>query len=486
MLTVQFEEGDAIVWETTADSARPERHAYTPALFVGGPSKARTHVRAALADDPKVASLDTVHRYPDLHADEREPVLRVAVERVGEIRTLAREIRTRHEAGSFAPGTLRLYDVDLDPGARYCLDTGRSPVPDRDLRTLALDLPAAARADDDLSGLRIDGDPVSGGEARTLAALADRLERVDPDVLVCSTGRIVPLVVAAADRHGIDCPLGRRPGVTQRAGANTVESYGRVLHSPARYAVPGRVIVDREGSFLYDEGGLPGLRDLAARSRRPLQATARGSIGTILTSIEIREARSRDVLVPWNKWEPEAFSTVPTLHDADRGGFTFAPAVGVHEDMIEVDFASLYPSIMVEYNVSPETVGCDCCANDRVPGLDYSICEERGFMADVLDPLIQDRADMKARIAADGIGDDERERLEAQADALKWILVSSFGYQGYRNAKYGRIEAHEAINAFAREILLDAKDRLEAAGWRVVHGIVDSLWVTARDDPDPI
>ena len=47
--------------------------------------------------------------------------------------------------------------------------------------------------------------------------------------------------------------------------------------------------------------------------------------------------------------------------------------------------------------------------------------------------------------------------------------------------KFGRTECHEAINAFARDILLTAKQRLEADGWRVIHGIVDSIWVT----PDP-
>jgi DNA polymerase I len=72
---------------------------------------------------------------------------------------------------------------------------------------------------------------------------------------------------------------------------------------------------------------------------------------------------------------------------------------------------------------------------------------------------------------------------------LKWILVSCFGYQGFSNAKFGRIEVHEAINAYARDILLTAKEHLEAGGWRVLHGIVDSIWVTPRegvDEPEPI
>jgi DNA polymerase I len=60
--------------------------------------------------------------------------------------------------------------------------------------------------------------------------------------------------------------------------------------------------------------------------------------------------------------------------------------------------------------------------------------------------------------------------------------VSCFGYQGFSNAKFGRIEVHEAINAYARDILLTAKERLEAGGWRVLHGIVDSIWVTPREE----
>jgi DNA polymerase I len=75
--------------------------------------------------------------------------------------------------------------------------------------------------------------------------------------------------------------------------------------------------------------------------------------------------------------------------------------------------------------------------------------------------------------------------LNGRSSALKWILVACFGYQGFSNAKFGRIECHETINAFAREILLNTKERLEEGGWRVLHGIVDSIWVTPNPEiPD--
>ncbi|MGB1462657.1 MAG: hypothetical protein ACPG8Q_03900, partial [Candidatus Poseidoniaceae archaeon] len=60
----------------------------------------------------------------------------------------------------------------------------------------------------------------------------------------------------------------------------------------------------------------------------------------------------------------------------------------------------------------------------------------------------------------------------------KWLLVTCFGYTGYRNARFGRIEAHEAICAWAREVMLEGIEAARADGWDVVHGIVDSLWIT--------
>jgi DNA polymerase elongation subunit (family B) len=68
---------------------------------------------------------------------------------------------------------------------------------------------------------------------------------------------------------------------------------------------------------------------------------------------------------------------------------------------------------------------------------------------------------------------------------LKWILVTCFGYTGYRNARFGRIECHESINAYGREIMLQASGMAEERGYRVLHGIVDSLWLEGGDgDPE--
>ena len=38
------------------------------------------------------------------------------------------------------------------------------------------------------------------------------------------------------------------------------------------------------------------------------------------------------------------------------------PPIGLHTRVAEVDFASMYPTIMAIHNISPETVNCSCCA----------------------------------------------------------------------------------------------------------------------------
>ncbi len=253
--------------------------------------------------------------------------------------------------------------------------------------------------------------------------------------------------------------------------------------------MPGRAIIDESNTFFYGETNLDGVLNLVSRSNKPVQELAWASIGNVLTAIQICEAHNRGVLVPWNSWRHEFYKPMGTLHDADRGGFIFAPEVGLHEDVHELDFSSLYPNIICTRNVSPDVIRCDCHSDrDDVPGLGYSICDDRGYLVDVLQPIIDARDEIKAAIRRekerDGPDEDRLAELEGRSGALKWILVACFGYQGFSNAKFGRIECHEAINAFAREILLTAKQRLEAGGWRVVHGTVDSIWVTPDPDVD--
>jgi DNA polymerase I len=480
MYTFDFlEDGGVRRWTATSDGATATIDTdYRPTIYVGSEDwETVAGVREDIAAHPKVADVAATSKRPGWRHEETD-LLRVEVSHIDAVDALAPQI-----ANMDRPGTLRLYNVDFSRQFRYCLETDCSPVPDRDLETLSIDVPTG-----ELSGpsgfetVTIDGQSVSGDRLAVLDTVLDRIQALDPDVLVVSSAAVIPQLFelgAAHDREPVS--VGREPGYQQLAGQSTYESYGQVGHSPARYAVPGRAVIDRSNTFFYSQTNLEGVLDLVERSRKPLQELGWASIGNVLTAIQIREARRRSVLVPWRSWRHEQFKTMGQLHAADRGGTTFSPEVGLHEDVHELDFASMYPNIIVTRNISPETIRGDCPESRTVPGLGYEICTERGYLPDVLEPLIEDREAIKAeRSAADD--PERRAELAGRSEAIKWILVSCFGYQGFSNAKFGRIEAHEAINAYARRLLLTAKDHLEEGGYRVLHGIVDSIWVTPRSD----
>ena len=57
----------------------------------------------------------------------------------------------------------------------------------------------------------------------------------------------------------------------------------------------------------------------------------------------------------------------------------------------------------------------------------------------------------------------------------------AIGYLGFKNARFGKIDAHIATCAFSREALKKATAIAESKGFRLIHGIVDSMWLEKKD-----
>jgi DNA polymerase elongation subunit (family B) len=231
---------------------------------------------------------------------------------------------------------------------------------------------------------------------------------------------------------------------------------------------------------------MEGVIELARLAKIPVQRMARTSPGTAITSMQLDRAFQEGILIPWRKGEPEQFKTAWDLLVADKGGLVFQPRLGIFEDVAEIDYASMYPTIMAIHNISPETVLCGCCENHRVPEDGYSICEKKeGIVPKTLRPILARRTWLKkmAKQSDCGLNDKEikkKENYDRKQTALKWMLVTCFGYLGYRNARFGRIEAHEAVTAFGRDKLLQAKEICEEEGFELLHAITDSLWIRKK------
>jgi len=312
-----------------------------------------------------------------------------------------------------------------------------------------------------------------------LRTLRERILRYDPDLLLTAWGDtwLLPKLLEWAGQENLSLPLNREleAGVIRRQ-ERSYFAYGQVIYRGEQVKLFGRYHIDIHNAVMYRDYGLDGIWELARVTSLPVQTVARVSPGTGISAMQIVTALRQNILVPWHKQEPEALRSAAGQSRTDLGGLVAQPPVGLHRDVAEIDFISMYPSIMRHFNISPELVG--------------EQGDEPGLIPKTLAPLLDKRVAIKQALMTLPHDHADYKRFKAFASAHKWLLVTCFGYLGYKNARFGRIEAHEAVTALGREILLQAKEVAEELGFTVLHMYVDGIWVrkdgckTVRDfDP---
>ncbi|MFM8320136.1 MAG: DNA polymerase domain-containing protein, partial [Chloroflexota bacterium] len=320
-----------------------------------------------------------------------------------------------------------------------------------------------------------------------LLNLAGLLQRCDPDLLLTAWGDtwLLPHLLEQAGALGIALPLNREPGLPPLHKKEcSYQAYGQVVHRGRQVHLFGRWHIDAGNAMMYQDYALDGVLESARAGGLPVQQAARLSPGAGISAMQIVTALRQGILTPWRKQQVEQAKSLPELVRADQGGLVYQPIPGLHHDVAEIDFISMYPSIMARFNISPETMHAQAAgpgpASERVqvPGLALWIdAHTPGLVPQTLRPLLEKRIALKQRIAGLPAWDPRRAVYRARAQAHKWLLVTCFGYLGYKNARFGRIEAHQAVTAYSRECLMQAKEAAEEAGFEVLHLYVDGLWV---------
>ena len=323
-------------------------------------------------------------------------------------------------------------------------------------------------------------------ERALLIGLAAILHQYDPDLIVSDYGDtwLLPHLLDLAKSSHTHLPLCRdRDRPPQRKQERTLQSYGRVIHRGGQVILFGRLHIDRRNAMMFGDYGLEGAFEIARVSGLNIQTAARNSPGAGITAMQILTALHDEILVPYRKQQTEMQKSALDLIHADRGGLIATPLLGLFEHVAEIDFVSMYPSIIRHFNISPETMGAKTETSVFVPGVNLVIDQGRqGLLPATLGPLLDKRIGIKHLLADLHPSDCRTATLKARAQAIKWLLVVCFGYTGYRNARFGRIEAHMSITAYARDIILQAKEVAESMDYLVIGMYVDCLWICKPGD----
>ncbi|KAH7885786.1 hypothetical protein F5I97DRAFT_1936758 [Phlebopus sp. FC_14] len=168
--------------------------------------------------------------------------------------------------------------------------------------------------------------------------------------------------------------------------------------------------------------------------------------------------------------------------DKYKGGLVFEPKRGLWDKYILVmDFNSLYPSIIQEYNIDFTTVERppEEEADDKIPEPPNSAVPQ-GVLPRLIATLVQRRRQVKSLMKDRSITHAKLLQYDIKQQALKLTANSMYGCLGFENSRfYARPLA--ALTTFkGREILTHTRELAESLQLDVVYGDTDSVFVNSN------
>jgi DNA polymerase I len=165
------------------------------------------------------------------------------------------------------------------------------------------------------------------------------------------------------------------------------------------------------------------------------------------------------------------------------GAIVLKPEPGLHENIAALDFKSMYPNLMITYNLSPDTYlppkePAPPCGFYEAPEVKHRFRKEpAGFYKEVLSYLINVRDEIRSRMKKISPESVEYRVLDARQKAVKVITNASYGYAGWVGARWYIKPVAEAATAWGRHTILNAIDIAKRDGLKVVYGDTDSIFL---------
>jgi len=160
---------------------------------------------------------------------------------------------------------------------------------------------------------------------------------------------------------------------------------------------------------------------------------------------------------------------------AQHGGHVLEPVAGLHRNVWVFDFKSLYPNIIRTFNIDPLSyVESPEAAADLIETPGGSFKRAPAILPGLLDDLFPRRE--AAKKAGDAVA----------AQSIKILMNSFYGVLGTSACRFYNPALANSITGSGREMLLWSKRWFEEAGFRVLYGDTDSLFVGSGSlEPPP-
>jgi DNA polymerase-2 len=285
-----------------------------------------------------------------------------------------------------------------------------------------------------------------------LQQFSDYVHEKDLDIIVCmgdyDNGKLLRYLFDRAKKIGFDLQLERDAKLKGRICISS--SYRKTTY--------------------FDEFGFAGLIERARFGFLPLDMAAKYGINRLIDSRNCFELIQRGFVIPSRNHgidNHEHIRTVEQIVSGDKGGMVISPQIGLHEDVLALDYDNEYANLIVNHNLSYETVD----------GWE----DRKGLLPTVVERYLKRRIHLKKLLKELPRDSTEYVYCEQRVNSLKNILVCLYGSTGSLWNRYGNVLAFEEINRLSREVLIKTKDIVQELGYKLVYADTDSVFIKKKD-----
>lgn len=163
------------------------------------------------------------------------------------------------------------------------------------------------------------------------------------------------------------------------------------------------------------------------------------------------------------------------------GAYTEVFDTGVFDDVIVMDFKSLYPTVMLLYNVSFETVSnkfTDIPIGNNV----YFKKDKLGIIPELLYDLYKKRMNYRDLMIKNKKNNDLYNIYKVKQNAYKILMNSRYGEFGFVRSRIYNLKCADSITFMARKIIKKTVEISEKLGLKVLYCHTDSIYFVFDDD----
>ncbi|PIU22008.1 MAG: hypothetical protein COT14_03355 [Candidatus Diapherotrites archaeon CG08_land_8_20_14_0_20_30_16] len=242
-------------------------------------------------------------------------------------------------------------------------------------------------------------------------------------------------------------------------------------------------LVDSMACYEIGENFLEQFVALSQVTGKTLQDITRTSSSAIVESLIMHRAINEDKIIP----AIPVGATVDSRREKRfKGAFVKEPILGLHENIAIVDFQSLYPSVVITYNISPETI------NEKTKNI-FTDKDNNIFSQDIsatipkmLKDVFEQRNAIKKKMKSVQKESLEYKTLFAYQWSFKTVLNSTYGYMGYARARWYNFNCGQSIATTSREHTMKIISEAEKFGFDVIAGDTDSCFLKYKKDKNEV